>query len=374
MPAAVTPLKANESRENSMKGAVYYGKEDVKIQDVPIPSYTDSEVLVKVAYCGICGTDLHEFLDGANFCPLPDKPHPISGTSLPLVLGHEYSGTIVKVGTNLASKYQVGQKVAIQPDFGCTNCYDCNHNQRNCCSQMGFVGLSGPPGGLGEYSALGEGNIHVLPDSIPLDIGALVEPLAVAWHAVRTSKLQAGQSALVIGSGPIGAATIRSLKALGAGTVICAEPTSQRQEIAKASGADVVVNPIKDDVAAACRKATNGRGVDVALDAAGLANGNTLNTCIDSTRAGGMITNIAIHNAKVPLDLVSLYMRERTLNGIIGYTRQDFVEVIEALAAGKLKAADMITGRIAVEDLVEKGFMALKNEKDKHVKILVKMA
>lgn len=356
-----------------MKGAVYYGKEDVRIQDVAIPSYTDDQVLIKVAYCGICGTDLHEFLDGANFCPLPDKPHPVSGLNLPLVLGHEFSGTIVKVGKNLTSKFKEGQKVAAQPDFGCESCYDCKDSHRNVCQSMGFTGLSGPPGGLGQYSALGELQVHLLPDSIPLDIGALVEPLAVAWHAVRVSKLQKGDSALVIGSGPIGAATIRSLKALGAGKVICAEPTAQRQEIARASGADIVVNPITDSVVDACRKATDGRGVDVALDAAGLSSGQTLNTCVEATRAGGMITNIAIHNAKVPFDLVSLYMRERTLNGIIGYTYQDFVEVIEALDEGRLKAKDMISAKISLDELVEGGFRALQNEKDKHVKILVKM-
>jgi len=307
---AVKPLGKGEE---GMKAAVYYGKEDVRIMNVPIPPYSDDEVLIKVAYTGICGTDLHEYLDGANFCPLPGHPHPISKTNLPLVIGHEYSGTIVKVGKNLEGKYKTGQNVAVQPDFGCQNCVVCKHDQRNVCDKMGFIGLSGPSGGLGQFSAISPENFHLLPDNIPLDIGALVEPLAVAWHGVRTSKIQKGQTALVQGAGPIGAATIRSLKALGAGLVVCAEPTEQRRQIAKASGADIIVNPMTEDVVEACRKATDGQGVDVALDAAGLANGMTLNTCINATRAGGQITNIAIHNAKVSTDIVNLYMRERTL-------------------------------------------------------------
>lgn len=141
-----------------------------------------------------------------NFCPEEGKPHPVGGTHLPLVLGHEYSGTIVKVGKNLQSKYKEGQNVACQPDFGCQKCVVCKDGRRNVCSSMGFIGLSGPgtalscgfdlflhdisAGGLGQFSALSPENFHLLPDNVPLDIGALVEPLAVAWHAVRASSLR----------------------------------------------------------------------------------------------------------------------------------------------------------------------------------------
>jgi len=285
---------------------------------------------------------------------------------------HEYSGTIVKVGSKLQKSWKVGQNVAVEPDFGCGACNQCSPEGRNTCAKMGFIGLSGPSGGLGQYSAVGGENIHLLPDNIPLDIGALVEPLAVAWHAVRISGLKPGQSALVMGAGPIGASTIRSLRALGAKTVICAEPSKARQAIARASGAEHILNPITDDVVARCFELTGGEGVDVALDAAGLASGITLNTAIKATKAGGTITNIAIHNDLVPIDLVSLYMRERSLNGIIGYTPQDFREVIEALAAGKMQGDDMITGRIRLDDLVEGGFHELLNNKDSHVKIMVR--
>jgi len=360
-----------ESGKETMRAAVYYGKEDIRIEDVPRPVPKDNEVLVRCAYNGICGTDLHEYFDGALFHPKPGCPHATSGLTLPLVIGHEFSGTIEEVGASLQGKYKAGQKICSQPDFGCGSCHNCQNGQRNVCAGMGFVGLSGPPGGLGQWTTLKPENFHVLPDNIPLDIGAVIEPLAVAWHATRVGGVKKGDTCLVMGAGPIGALVIRSLKAQGVRLVVCAEPAKSRQAIAKASGADKIVDPTKEDVAKICQDLTEGRGVDVAFDAAGLANGLTLNTAVKATRAFGQITNIAILNAPVPLDLHALYMGEKRLNGIIGYVAQDFKDVIAAVADGRIKCDDLITARVPLNDLVEGGFKELRDNKEVHVKILV---
>jgi len=131
------------------------------------------------------------------------------------------------------------------------------------------------------------------------------------------------------------------------------------------------LNPVKEDVVKICRDLTEGKGVDIAFDAAGLANGNTLKMAIDATRSLGQITNIAIYGAPVAIDLHALYMGEKRLNGIIGYTAQDFKEVIQAVSEGKIKCDDMCTARIGLDDLVEGGFKELINNKEVHVKILV---
>jgi len=361
-----------DSGNEKMRAAVYYDKHDVRIEEICRPELKDDEVLVKVAFNGICGTDLHEWHDGANFHPKAGCPHPVSGLNLPLVIGHEFSGTIEAVGSSLQGQYKAGQKICAQPDFGCGECSLCKSGNRNTCPKMGFVGLSGPPGGLGEYTTLKPSNFHVLPDNIPLDVGAMIEPLAVAWHATRIGGVKKGDKCLVIGSGPIGAFVIRSLKAQEAGLIICAEPAKQRQTIATSSGADKIVNPMKEDVVQVCRDLTEGKGVDIAFDAAGLANGNTLNMAIKATRSLGQITNIAIYAAPVPIDLHAMYMGEKKLNGIIGYTAQDYKEVIEAVSAGKIKCDDLCTAQIALEDLTKSGFEELVHHKEVHVKILVK--
>ncbi|KAK9897456.1 hypothetical protein P389DRAFT_57264 [Cystobasidium minutum MCA 4210] len=337
-----------------------------------LPEDGKDRMRAAVYYDGICGTDLHEWHDGANFHPKPGCPHPVSGLNLPLVIGHEFSGTIEKVGSSLEGKYKTGQKICAQPDFGCGKCDVCKSGNRNVCQKMGFVGLSGPPGGLGQYTVLKPENIHVLPNNISLDAGAMIEPLAVAWHATRKADVKAGDVCLVIGSGPIGAFVIRSLKAQGVKRIICAEPAKERQGIAKHSGADNIVNPTKEDVAEVCMKLTDGRGVDVAFDAAGLPNGATLNMAVKCTRSLGQITNIAIYGAPVNFDLHALYMGEKTLNGIIGYTAQDFKDVIQAVSDGRIECEDLCTARIQLDNLVEGGFKELINNKETHVKILVK--
>ena len=143
--------------------------------------------------------------------------------------------------------------------------------------------------------------------------------------------------------------------------VICAEPAKKRQELAKGSGADHIVDPTKEDVAEACKKLTGGKGVDIAFDAAGLANGSTLNAAIKATRPFGQITNIAIHAAPVPVDMHVFYGGERQLNGIIGSTPSDWGNVIRAISDGRIKTDNLITAKIKLDNLVRDGFEELIN-------------
>ncbi|KAK4988882.1 hypothetical protein LTR50_003616 [Elasticomyces elasticus] len=341
-----------------MRAARYYGKEDIRIERDIAP-----------AFVGICGTDLHEFLGGPTFAPT--SPHPITGDNIPITLGHEFSGTVEEIGEGVGG-LKVGQKVVIQPTIYCGSCGACKSGVENACYKGGFIGLSGGGGGLSDEVVVPARAVLPLPENVDLDIGALVEPLSVAWHAVSASPLAQTRNAsvLVLGGGPIGLAVVQCLLARGAGKVIVSEVAAQRQSFARDFGAHHVLDPRADDVVAASKDLCGGEdGPDIVFDCAGVP--ASLETACRAVRARGTVVNVAIWEKAVPFNPNMLVFREAKYLAVLGYQRRDFEAVIEALSAGKLKPERMITRKIRMEDLVEEGVWALVKEKDKHVKILV---
>ena len=199
---------------------------------------------------------------------------------------------------------------------------------------------------------------------------ALVEPLAVAWHAVDNSPIQRGDSALVLGAGPIGLAVIQSLLACGAKTVFVSEVAKERQDFARQFGAHHVLDPSKQDVVSLCKEMTDGMGPDLAFDCAGVA--ASLKTAALAIRAQGTIINVAIWEGEVPFNPNHLVFGGKTYKAILSYRKPDFQYVIDALAKGAIKPEKMITKRIKMEDVVEEGIKALMKEKNQ-VKILVEV-
>lgn len=199
---------------------------------------------------------------------------------------------------------------------------------------------------------------------------ALVEPLAVAWHAVKISPFKKGDSCLVLGGGPIGLSVIQTLKARGAGKIIVSEVSARRKEFAKHFGADHVLDPTKDDIIAKCREFCDDQGVHVAYDAAGVQAG--LDQAVLAVRAHGTIVNIAVWEKPCMIMPNDLVFKERKYMGVATYYQGDFQEVIDALSSGQLKPGDMITKKIKLSEIIDEGFQALIKDKDSHVKILVK--
>jgi threonine dehydrogenase-like Zn-dependent dehydrogenase len=213
--------------------------------------------------------------------------------------------------------------------------------------------------------------LHHLPDNIPLDIGALIEPLSVGWHAVDVSPWEPGQSVLILGGGPIGLAVIQALRARGADQIIVSEVSPRRKEYAKQFGASHVLDPTKDDIVARCRELCDGQGVHVAFDAAGVQAG--LDAAILAIRARGTLVNIAVWEKACSISPNDLVFKERRYMGVATFHRQDFQAVMKALSEGKIKPRDMITTRIELGEVEEKGFNKLINDKDNQVKVLVKV-
>jgi 2-desacetyl-2-hydroxyethyl bacteriochlorophyllide A dehydrogenase len=286
---------------------------------------------IKPAFCGICGTDLHEYLGGANLIP-KDTPHPITHETLPLTLGHEFSGTVEEVGEDVQN-LKTGDRVCVQPTIYDGECLSCTRGLVNCCDKNGFVGLSGWGGGMSEHIVVPQDSVKRLPDNVSLEVGALVEPLAVGWHAVSISPYKPGDRVLVLGGGPIGLAVVQALKARGCDTIIVSEISPRRKQYAKEFGAHHVIDPSKDDVVTEVKQFTHGEGADIAFDAAGVQVG--VDSAMLAIKARGTLVNIAVWEKRATLNMNDLVFRERAYMGVACYALGDFEQVIEAISTGK---------------------------------------
>jgi len=349
-----------------MKAARYYDQKDIRIEDIDEPTLQPGTVAIDVAWCGICGTDLHEYLEGPIFIPPAGHPHPISGESAPITMGHEFSGTITALGEGVTD-LEVGQNVVVEP-YIISDDVDTSEGQPYQLSKdMNFIGLGGRGGGLAEKIVVQRRWVHPIGD-IPLDQAALIEPLSVGHHAFVRSGAKAGQIAIVGGAGPIGLLTAAVLKAEGL-TVYISELSEARKAKARETGvADDVFDPREVNVADKVRELTEGRGADVGFECSSVP--VVLDMLIDAVRPAGVIVNVSIWGHKPEVDMPSLVLKEIDLRGTIGYA-SDHPATIELVRSGKLDLAPFITGRIGLDELVSEGFDQLINNNEKHVKIIV---
>lgn len=349
-----------------MKAARYYDQKDIRIEDIPEPELRPGTVAMDVAWCGICGTDLHEYLEGPIFVPPAGHPHPISGESAPVTLGHEFSGTITALGEGVTG-LRVGENVVVEPYIIADDVDTGPGQDYQLSKDMNFIGLGGHGGGLAEKIVVKRRWVHPIGD-IPLDEAALIEPLSVAHHAFVRSGAVRGQAAIIGGAGPIGLLVAAVLKANGL-TVFISELSEARKEKARSTGvADEVFDPRNANVADAVRERTGGRGADVGFECSSVP--VVLDMLIDAVRPGAVIVNVSIWGHTPEVDMPRLVLKEIDLRGTIGYAN-DHPATIGLVRSGKLDMAPFITARIALDELVSRGFDQLINHNDKHVKILV---
>lgn len=313
-----------------MKAAVFHAQEDLRIEEVADPSPGPGQVKLRNAFAGICGSDLHVYYTpeaaGLDF----EHPHPLTGSTLPQILGHEFSGTVVELGEGVDG-ISVGDRVAVWPIYYCGDCAACRRGMYNACQKIGFHGLSSDGGGMAEFTTVDASKLHVLPENVDLRLGALVEPMAVAWHAVSRSGVESGGTALIAGAGPIGIGVWFALKARGIEKVLVSEPSADRRAIIAALGA-TVIDPVTEDLGAAVTALTDGDGVDVAFDAAGA--GPAITSSLASLVPGGRVVVVAIHERTMDFLPTQLVMAETEIAGALAYLPEDFDAVIAAMAAG----------------------------------------
>lgn len=349
-----------------MKAAVWYAKEDIRFEDYPDPQLAAGQVKVKIKQCGICGSDLHEFRSGPFI--IPGKPHPLTGRAGgPVILGHEFSAEVVEVGAGVKS-FKTGDRVTVNPLIYCGTCHYCKKGVHIMCTKLGTVGFAWD-GAFAEYGVYPEYSLLKLPDSVTDDMGAFVEPLAVAVHAVNRSGMKIGDNVAIVGAGPIGLLVLQACKAAGAGHVYVVEPMKTRMATAAKTGANAVIDPTAVDAGKEIGELTGGLRADVAFDCVG--NQSSFDTVVKVTgrRAKICIVGLALKPISVPF--IKLWGHEKEIIFSSGY-QDEFPAAIAYLEDGRVKVDSLISGKIEVKDLVEKGIKALIQHPDKHVKILVK--
>jgi (R,R)-butanediol dehydrogenase / meso-butanediol dehydrogenase / diacetyl reductase len=335
-----------------MKAAVYYGPNKVEVADVPEPEPTAGTVKVKVGFNGICGTDLHEYYAGPIF--VPTEPHPLTGRALPLTIGHEFSGVITEIGADVDG-YATGDRVVIEPIYRCGHCVPCKAGNYNICQRIGFHGLMSD-GGMAEYTVVPANMLHRLPDNVSLELGALVEPMSVAYHAATLGEVAAGDTAVVFGAGPIGIGLWFALRGKGLDTVFVVEPSATRRAAIEALGAKTL-NPTEVDVPVFIADQSDGRGADAAFDAAGVA--PAVQAALASVGARRPTIGVAIYEKPLVTPLLNLVMNESRIQGSLCYTSADFEAVIELMAQGVYDTTGWVTP-IALDDVIDEGFEALR--------------
>ena len=283
------------------------------------------EVQLKVAYCGVCGTDVHIY-HGAMAHRL----------KLPQVIGHEVSAKIEAIGAGVTG-WQVGDRVTVRPlQPGPEDPSD--NGQRHIGKNLTFIGIDSP-GGMQTHWNVPAHTLHRLPDGLSLQLGALIEPLAVACHDVRLGELRAGEQAVVIGGGPIGMLIALVARHTGA-NVLISEPNPARLELASTLGL-TTVNPKERDLVAEVERFTNGAMADVVFEVSGVSAGVQAMTQV--ARARGRIVMVAIHADPKPVDLFRFFWRELRLIGTRVYEPEDFEQAIQLAASGELPLDKLIT-------------------------------
>ncbi len=346
--------------EGKMKTAVMLGIGKMGFEEREIPKPKDDEVLVKLEYVGICGSDLHYYETGAigNYVVEP-----------PFVLGHEPGGTVVEVGKNV-KHLKAGDRVALEPGKTCGHCEFCKTGRYNLCPDVVFFATPPVDGVFQEYVAHEADLCFKLPDNVSTREGALIEPLAVGFHAAMQGGARAGQSAVVLGSGCIGLVTMMALKAMGVSKVYVVDIMEKRLEKALELGADGVINGSKTDAVEEVMRLTEGKGCDLAIETAGTQ--ITTVQAIHMTKKGSTIVLVGYSKSgEMTLPMSLVLDKELTFKSVFRY-RHIYPMAIEAVAAGKVNLKGIVTEVFDLDD-VQKAMDLSVNNKADIVKAVIKI-
>ena len=318
-----------------MKAAVYLGPGHLEIRDVPIPPVGENEVLIKVAYCGICGTDVHIYHgDGgaANVNP-------------PLIIGHEFSGIVEKVGRNV-TKLKIGDKVSVNPNDMCGECYFCHNGMEHFCEHFTGIGTT-VNGGFAEYCVASERTVYKT-ETLDMLQASMVEPLSCCVHGIDLCGIKPGDTVLIMGTGPIGLIMLQLAKLAGAGMVIATARSEKKSELAKSMGADRVINVSTEDleaeIAALCRN------LNCVIECVG--NPGTIEQAISVAGKGAtvMLFGLTGPDAKIEIKPDMIFKKELRITSsfINPYT---YSRSINLLNTAKIDVTSMIKNIIPLEKL-----------------------
>lgn len=326
-----------------MKAVVYRGARTLDIEERPDVEPGRGELSIAVAYTGICGTDLHIYhgdMDGR--------------VGAEAVIGHEMSGRVAKLGAGVTG-WSVGQPVTVMPTRSCGRCAACRRGLRHICHSMQFLGIDSP-GAMQALWNVPADLVLPLPEELPLEHAALIEPAAVAVHDVRRANVGIDDHVVVVGGGPVGVLIAVVARHRGA-RVVLVEPDGFRRHVAAELGVEAV-DPAAGDVVAMMNERTMDAGADVAFEVSGSAAGVT--TAVDVLTTRGRLVMVAIHPQPRPVNLHRFFWRELELLGARLYQREDMTEAIRLIATGEI-AVQRLISRVGPVDTVGDAFTALES-------------
>lgn len=314
-----------------MKALLLSKYRHLEITDLPKPIPGPGELLVKVAACGICGSDVHGY-DGSSGRRIP-----------PIVMGHEASGRIAALGPRVTG-WREGDRVTFDSTISCGTCWYCSRGQINLCDHRQVLGVSCSDyrcaGAFAEFVIVPQRIVYRLPDSFSYSEAAMLEAVAVAVHAVHLSQVSCGDQALVLGAGMIGLLTLQALRAAGCSSVYVEDIDDSRLKLAKEVGATATLHATGEELISEVRRLTNGAGVDVALEAVGID--ATVRAAIDSVRKGGTVTLIGNVTPEVTLPLQKAVTRQIRLQGSCA-SAGEYPRAIDLVTTGAIKVKPLIT-------------------------------
>lgn len=337
-----------------MRALVYEGPKELNIREVEIPVPDAGEVLIKVAYSGICGSELSGYL-GKNSLRRP-----------PLIFGHEFSGTIEQVG-DAVTEFTVGQRVTANPLVTCMKCEKCISGRQQLCVSRRLLSAA-LPGSNAEYVKIPSDFVYPIPDSLDLQSAAMTEPVACAVRSVELASPKPTDSVLIIGMGPIGLLALRVFKLHGVSQIIAVDMNRERLHLAQKSGATSIFCPSDGDAVEFVKQATGGRGVDIALDAVGAD--LTRQQCVMSCTSGGRVVFTGLHAEESALPINWIIRNEIQLLGAFAYSSDNFRTALNLLSEGRV-----VFGEGVVEAPLSDGaewFEALLSQSATVSKVLLK--
>ncbi len=343
-----------------MKAALLVSPSHIEISDLPMPVPGPGEVLIRVRSVGICGSDVHYFVDGRIGETVANQP---------LILGHEFAGEVAGVGPGV-SGLTVGQRVAVDPAIPCGHCEMCLLGHPNLCLNIRFMSTPPDQGALTEYVVASAERCFLLPDSLSFAEGAMLEPLGVALHAMRLAKLFIGDSAGVVGCGPIGLLVLQLLHASGALSLVATDRLDYRLEYARRWGADLLVNVARENPSEAVHAFTRGRGLDVVFEAAGSA--EAPEQAARLARNGARVLLIGIPPENSFTLTASLTRRKGLTLKAVRRMKHTYQRAIALTQAGRVDLKALITHRFPLSE-TEAAFSLVAGQRDGVIKALVEL-
>ena len=342
--------------EENMKVASVVDTKKVSVHQAEVPEIADDEVLIQVAYAGICGSDIHLFIGSHAF----RKP--------PAILGHEMSGKIVKIGRQVV-KFAVGDHVTVEPHVGCGQCQFCKEDLVNICTNKKVPGTPEWVGTFAQYFNAPESILYKLADKVSFEMGVLVEPLAVAIHAMNRITNQDKGVIAILGAGTIGLLIQVVAREWGYEKVITTDPAPFNRQLSIQFGAIASLDPLTEDVTAYINNLTEHKGVDVTMISAG--SDNILDQACELTKKRGEIGIVSMITKKIPFYSYAPVFKEQTIFGCMTYETKDFVQATDMINKG-LDLSALVTHTFDLDE-TEKGLHVLNDKKENVGKILIKI-